>query len=430
MKKHFLFFVLVIPVLMTGQTLLSADDALKIGLKNNFEILIAQNEQQADSILNTWGEAGALPSLWLNAGVGKNSNNIHQQYSNGNEIISNNAGGQNLTAGIALSWTLFDGAKMFVTKHKLEQIELLGYYNFRASVLDVTANILLSYYDIVRQQQQIDATDEIIKLNEERVKITEARFKSGLSPKTDMLQSKIDLNVQKENRINLTVLLSQAKKDLNNLLARDVKTEFTVADTIMLSPLLDRAELEHKMYAGNPSLLAFKSQMEISKLAYREARTQYFPKLTLNAGYNFGRTESSAGFSLYNQSYGWSTGLVLSMPLYQGGNVNRDVKIAKLDIQSSEFRMYQANLTASLALQTALSVYDARLEALALETENEKMSRENMNLALERLRLGQGNALEVAQAQATLASSLFRVSAFNYDMKAAEINVRKQAAVL
>jgi outer membrane protein TolC len=423
-------FILLIPVLTSAQTLLTADEALKIGLKNNFEILIAKNEAQADSILNSWGEAGALPSVFLNAGVSKNSNNIHQQYSNGNEIRSNNAGGQNLTAGIALSWTLFDGTKMFVTKNKLEQIEQLGYYDFRSTVLDATGNILLSYYDIVRQQQQINATDEIIKYNEERVKITEARFNAGLSPKTDMLQAKIDLNVQKENKINLVVVLTQAKKNLNTLLARDVKTEFTVEDSITLSPLTDRAELEQKMYAGNPSLLAFKSQLEISKLAYRETRTQYFPKLALNAGYNFARAESSAGFSLYNQSYGWSTGLVFTMPIYQGGNVNRDVKIAKLDIQSAEFRMYEANLSASLALQNALAIYDAREQALALENENEKMSRENMNLALERLRLGQGNALEVAQAQATLASSLFRVSAFNYDMKSAEINVRKQAATL
>jgi outer membrane protein len=430
MIKKILLFLQLIPALLTGQTLLTSDEALKTGLKNNFEILIAKNEQQADSILNTWGEAGALPSVWLNAGVGTNSNNIHQQYANGSEIISNNAGGTNLTAGIALSWTLFDGTKMFVTKRKLDQIELLGYYNFRSTVLDATGNILLAYYDIVRQQQQINSTDEIIKFNEERVKITEGRFNAGLGQKTDMLQAKIDLNVQKENRITLSILLDQAKKELNVLLARDVNTKFTVEDSILLSPLLDRAQLEQKMYAANPSLLAFKTQVDISKLAYRETRTEYFPKIVLNAGYNFGRTESSAGFSLYNQSYGWSTGLVLTMPLYQGGRLNRDSKIARLDIESSEFRFQQANLSASLALQSALAVYDAREQAVALEKENETMSRENMTLALERLRLGQGNALEVAQAQSTLASSLFRVSAFNYEMKSAEINVRRQAAVL
>lgn len=428
-KKLFLFLQFV-PALLTAQTLLTADEALKIGLRNNFEILIAKNEQQADSILNAAGEAGMLPSIWLNGGYTINSNNIHQQFTNGNEIISSNAGGTNLTAGIALSWTLFDGTKMFVTKRKLEQIEMFGYYNYRSTVLTSTGDILLAYYDIVRQQQQINATDEIIKFNEERVKITEARYISGLGPKTDWLQAKIDLNIQKENRINLSILLDQTKRELNTLIARDVNLTFTVEDSITLSPLADRAQLEQKMYAANPGLLAFKTQVEISRLAYRETRTQYFPKVVLNAGYNFGRAESSAGFSLYNQSYGWSTGLALSMPLYQGGKLNRETKIAQLDLQSSELRFQQANLSASFSLQNALSVYDGREKALALEKENETMARESMKLALERLRLGQGNALEVAQAQSTLASSLFRVSAFHYDMKSAEINVRRQAAVL
>jgi outer membrane protein TolC len=428
-KKLFLFLQFV-PALLCGQALLTSDEALKIGLKNNFDILIAKNEQQADSILNSPGEAGMLPSVWLNAGYGINRNNIHQEFTNGNEIISNNAGGSNLTAGIALSWTLFDGTKMFVTKRKLEQIEMLGYYNFRANVLTATGDILLAYYDIVRQQQQINSTDEIIKFNEERVKITEARFTAGLGPKTDLLQAKIDLNIQKENRINLSILLDESKRQLNTLIARDVNILFAVEDSIALSPLADRAQLEQKMYAANPSLLAFKSQVEISRLAYRETKTQYYPRVALNAGYNFGRSESTAGFSLYNQSYGWSTGLVFSMPLYQGGRLNRETKIAQLDLQSSEYRFQQANLSASLSLQNALAVYDGREQALALEKENETMARESMMLALERLRLGQGNALEVAQAQSTLASSLFRVSAFHYDMKSAEINVRRQAAVL
>ncbi|CAN5424143.1 TolC family protein [soil metagenome] len=430
MIKKILLFVQFIPAFVSAQQILTADDALKIGLKNNFEILIADNQHKADSILNSPGEAGMLPSVFLNAGVGANSNNIHQKYSNGNEIISNNAGGQNLTSGIALSWTIFDGTKMFVTKRKLDQIELLGYYNFRSNVLDVSADILLAYYDIVRQQQQISATEEIIKYNEERVKITEARFKSGLGQKTDLLQAKIDLNVQKENRINLSILLDESKKNLNTLLARDLNTLYAVEDSIIISPLSDRAQLEQKMYAANPALMAFKTQIEISKLAYRETRTQYFPKIALNAGYNFNRNESSAGFSLYNQSYGWSTGLVFSMPLYQGGKLNRDSKVSQLDMMNSEFRYQQANLQASLALQNGLSVYDGRTQTLILENENEIMAHENMKLALDRLRLGEGNALEVAQAQATLASSLFRIAAFNYDMKAAEINVRKQAALL
>src|SRR6267378_1109451 len=106
-KKIFLSLFLL-PVFVAGQSLLSSEDALRIGLKNNFDILIAKNQAEADSILNTAGEAGMLPSLSLNATAVYNSNNIHQKYSNGSEITKTNVAGSNLNPGIALSWTLFD----------------------------------------------------------------------------------------------------------------------------------------------------------------------------------------------------------------------------------------------------------------------------------------------------------------------------------
>jgi outer membrane protein len=428
MMRTLLFFLFLFPAAITAQVL-TADEALKIGMKNNYDILVAKNQAEADSIMNAAGEAGMLPTIALNGGVGLSQGNINQVFVNGNEFSSTN-NATNLNAGIALSWTLFDGTRMFVTKRKLEQVQLLGNYLFREQVLNTGGDILLAYYDIVRQKQQIDATDEIIRYNEERVKILEARMTAGVIAKPDVLLAKIDLNVQKENRLRLQLLLGEAKRRLNLVLARDVMTPFEVTDSIPLSPIAGREQLEQRMYAANPTLMAFKAQVEITKLAYREATSQYWPRVTLNAGYNFIRSQNTAGFSLYNQNYGWNTGLTVSIPLYQAGRVNRERGVAALNIESAEYRLQQASFTASLALQNALNVYDSYSQSLALEEENRDMAREAMQLSLDRLRLGHGNALEVAQAQATLAASLFRLSGFQYDLKSAEINVHRQAAEL
>jgi outer membrane protein TolC len=429
MKKYLSLLFFIFPYFLGAQTL-TADDALQIALKNNFDILVSKNQSASDSILDSRGEAGMLPTLSLNGGVGLNQNNIHQKYANGNDFIAHNAGGNNVNSGIALSWTLFDGSKMFVTKQKLDQINILGEYQFKTQVLNTTYDVLLSYYDIVKQKQQLAATNEILKYNEQRVTITQNRFDSGLGPKTDLLQAMIDMNVQKENLVNETMALDQSKRKLNSYLARDVNTPYEVIDSIPLSPLTDRTALEQKMYAANPTLLAFKTQIEISKLSMRETRSQYFPKVALNAGYNFNRNENTAGFSLYNQAYGWQTGLTFSIPLYQGGKTNRQVEVAQLDIESSEFQLQQASVEASLELQNAFSVYDAQTKNLGFEKENKTMAEENMQLALERLRLGKGTALEVAQAQSTLSSTLFRLTGIEYEVKSAEINVHRQAADL
>ncbi len=426
-KKLFCIFFLA-PFCLSAQSFLSAEEAVQIGLKNNFDVLIAHNQAEANSLMNTFGEAGMLPTLALNATAGANQNNIQQKYSNGNEINQNGVTGSNISPSIVLTWTLFDGTKMFITKNKLKEIERLGLVQYKEQMLNTTLRILLSYYDIVRQQMQLKATLEIIAYNEERVKITEGRLNTGLAPKTDYLQAQIDLNIQKENKINFEFQLVDAKRKLNNLLARDASFDYKVEDSITLQPLANRSILEEKMERTNPTLLSFQSQVAISKLSYLESKTSFLPKLVMTSGYNFNKTQNSAGFSLYNQSYGWQSNFALSMPLYQAGKLKHIVQLAKLNIQTLQEQLSQATLAASLSLQSALALYDVRINAYNLEKENEHFARENMNLSLKRLQLGLGTALDVAQAQATFSGSVFRMASFMYDLKTAELNARKQAA--
>lgn len=426
--KKIVLLLFVLPVTAFAQTVLTAEEAVSIALKSNYDISIAANTAAGDSILNAPGEAGMLPAVNLNGGLSTSHTNLHQRYTNGNEVISPNAGGTSMSAGVALSWTLFDGMKMFVTKQKLEQIEMQGDYLFRMQVINTSADVLLAYYDLVRQKQQLKATDEIIAFNMERVKITESRMVSGLGPRTDYLQAKIDLNLQRENRITLERNLSIAKQNFNSLLARDVLTVYDVTDSIPSALLSNRSELESKIYKNNPGVLAMQTQVNIANLAWRENRSYMYPRLVGNAGYNFLRTENSAGFTLYNQSYGWNAGLTLSMPLFAGGFYKRRMELAKIDMMNADIGYQQYTLNARLELYNALEEFDAADSSLVLERENEQLARENMNLALERLRLGQGTALEVAQAQATLAEVLFRLAGLKYAAKSAEINVNRQAA--
>ncbi|HLG38263.1 MAG TPA: TolC family protein [Chitinophagaceae bacterium] len=426
-----LIFIFFLPVIAQAQVpLLTAEEALKTGLKNNFNIIVARNDAEADSIFNSPGEAGMLPSIWLNAGAGINRNSIRQKFVNGTEISSPDAGSQNLNASVVLSWTLFDGAKMFVTRQKLSTVQVQGELEFRAAVLNTSAQILSTYYDAVRQKQKLLAVSELIKASEERLKITRSRFESGLGPKTDLNQAKIDLNLERAKQLEQQEMLSTSKRTLNLALGRDIAIIFEVIDSIPEKALSDRAQLEQKMLSANPELQSFHSQLLIAQLGMREYRTQYYPRLSMQAGYGFNFSQSTAGFSLYNQSNGWQTGLTLAIPIYQAGMVRRRVAVSSLEMHSTEMQFKQANLEASLQLQSDLAGYDTRNAMITLEKENVNLARENMNLSLERLRLGQTTSFEVQLAQISLSGALLRLADLQYELKSAEINIHRLAAEL
>ena len=78
--------------------------------------------------------------------------------------------------------------------------------------------VIKTYYNIVRQKQQLKAIEEQMSINEERVKLAEKKLSVGLGAKPDLLQGKVDLNAQKAARLKQQTLIDQLKEQLNQLM--------------------------------------------------------------------------------------------------------------------------------------------------------------------------------------------------------------------
>ncbi len=426
MKKIILStFLLSLSLTTTAQQSMTAEDAVALGLESNFDIKIARQVADNAKINNTAGNAGMLPNITLNASDNYSLNNFRQKLANGTENSSTSAGGNSFNTNIALAWTVYDGKRMFIAKNRLATIEEQGELNFKNQVLQTTAQILLAYYDIVRQKQLLKSINEIIAFNEERVRLFDTRFQSGLSPKTDLLQAKVDLNVQKENALLQQRLIADAKRRLNSLLSREPNEIFEVQDSIPLEMKLLDKKIGEKLAESNPNLLALKKQILINDLLIKEAESQKKPRITLNLAYSFNRIDNAAGFILNTQTFGPQGGLVFSLPIYQGKNIQRQIKSATIDRQIATLQFDRQKNTLQTQLQNAVADVETQEQLLKIEEENTKLAKENLDLSLMRLRLGQTNSLEVRQAQTTYEAALTRLTNFRYNLKAAEITLKQ-----
>ena len=425
MKKRIFPVVILsfIVFLMQGQKITTPEEAVSIALKNNFDILVSRVSADIDKTNNTPGNAGMLPKIGINVTDNYAWNNLHS-VSSGNSINSSDAHSNSFNGNIGLNWDLFDGGKMFVTKKKLNEIEALGEIQFQDKVNQILYNVILAYYDVVRQKQQLASIKEVIRYNEERVKILQASFNSGLVPKTDLLQSQIDLNVYLENAILQETVISTSKRTLNQLLSRDSETQLEVVDSIELTYTPDRQDLFKKLFSANTQLLSFGKQVDIAKLSVKELVSQRFPWLTFNAGYNFLQSDNSVGTVLKNRSYGPQAGASLTLPLFYGGNIGRDIKIARLQQKSANYVFESIKIGINTQLQNALNDYDHALQLLKLEKSNALLAKENLNISMNRLRLGQTTSLEIRQAEESFVQSLTRKILFEYSAKVSETKLR------
>jgi outer membrane protein TolC len=409
---------------VNAQTKLTIDDAINIALKNNFDILVARNVANIDKENNTAGNAGMLPTVALTASGEYGINSISQKPSSGPEN-SYSLSSTSLSAGAQLNWNLYDGGKMFVTKSKLNEIQALGEIQYKEKVLQTLFDVIASYYDVVRQKQQLNSINEALNFNRERVIIAQAGFNAGSLLKSDLLQAKIDLNVNMENSINQQFTINTALKNLNLLLGKNTDEISGISDSIPLNYSLDKADLLQKINNSNTSILGFQKQIGIAQLALKESRSAYLPTFNFKAGYYASQTVNSVGSILQNSSLGPQVGGTLVVPIYNAGEIKRKETIAKIQTQSADYDLQNIKLQVNAQLQNTLTEFENQQKLLKIETENNELAKENIQISIDRLKHGQATSLEVRQAQEDYVQSSTRLINFRYNLKLAETKLKQ-----
>jgi outer membrane protein TolC len=414
----------------TPDPVLTPEDAVRIALEHNFDIRFSQTDAEIAKVNNTKGNAGMLPLVNFVAGENFTVSAFDQKAVNGSESKALAAPFNTVNAGVQLSWTLFDGRRMFITKKKLEEIEALGQLNLKSQIQQSTAAVLQSYYDVVRGRLQEKALAEVIALNEERLRIAEAKLAAGFAAQTDALQARIDLNQRKSDLLGQQNATLTSKRALNVLLARDQNTRFDVQETLVNTIAPDRAALLQKLGTQNPVLQSLQKNADVAALAVDENRTLNKPRIVGIGQFNGQRADNGAGFFKNTTQIGLTLGASLVIPLYTAGNYNRQVQTAELQAKQALIQVNQLRLVTETDLDNQLSYFQTQQEMFTLEEDNVKNARESLRVSTERFRLGQTNALETQTAQNTLEQALFRRNLVQYNLKTTELRLRLIAGEL
>jgi outer membrane protein len=236
--------------------------------------------------------------------------------------------------------------------------------------------------------------------------------------------------VQKENAIAQQTVIGAAKRNLNQLMGRDADAAFEVGDSIPLDYTPDTALLFKKLYANNTAVVSLQKQTDVARLGVREIRSLLLPRVSLFAGYAGSRSDNTVGALLLNQSYGPQIGGGIAIPLYQSGNVLRQIAAATLQLQSTEYELMGAQRQADLELHNTLDEYENQRRLLEIEKNNVVLAKENLEISMQRLRLGQSTALELHQAQENFEQSRTRLTDIEFNLKAAETKLKQLVASL
>jgi outer membrane protein len=424
MKNFLLLGLLFICFSATAQKILTLEEAIATALQNNYDIRLARNDSAVAALNYSYANAAFLPRLNGNGGLAWNNNDQKQKFADGTDREKKGVRSSNISVGLAMNWTLFDGLKMFATRDKLEEFIKLGELAIKNQVVITVATVINNYYDIVRQKQQLKAIEEQMAVYEDRVKLAEAKFEIGTGIKPDVLQGKVDLNAQRSSQLQQQTLIAKLKEQLNLAMNVALNIDYDVSEDIPLNMNLSLSEIQNNMEAISPSLLFAQQNITIAELTLKERRAERWPTISFNSAYNYSRTNNNAvvnPFSpLFNQNKGLNYGLTAAIPILNNFNTRRLIRQAQLDIQYQELIYENEKAKLNLGVVNAFKDYEFQKKALELEESNISLAKENVQIAMERYRLGVSTFLELREAQRSLEDAYNRLISARFNTKLAE----------
>ena len=403
-RKIFIIGIILIFVACTmqAQDLLTIDRAIEIGLSNNYGINIAKNSQKISINNATPGNAGMLPKIDVNAGYAHGLSNAKVSNLAGYELENSKANSDLFTAGINLNWTVFDGLKMFITYDKLKKLEEIGDLNVKISVERTLARIMAAYYEIIRQEKETEIMKDQVGISEFRLELARLKYETGSGSELEYLKAKVELNADIANLSSQKTVSMNSLATLNELMAREVTSKFAVKDTILISYKLNYDSLRAGMRESNRNLLLYNRNVDVSTLDMKSARAVQWPTIGLTTGINYLNNQTEANIVNYNRNFGAVVGVTAYMNIFDGLNLQRDYRNAKISYASSELEVKQLENQLEAHLLRIYNEYLNQLELLTFEKENVTLADKNMDIAKESFEVGAISSLQLREIQKNL----------------------------
>jgi multidrug efflux system outer membrane protein len=274
-------------------------------------------------------------------------------------------------------------------------------------ILTLVSDVASDYFTLLQLDLQLQITKNTVAAQEASVKLTNLRLDHGVATKLDVLQAQQVLDTANAQIPDLERLIAQEENAINILLGnypQGVKREHSLEEQFlppdvppgMPSTLLERRpdirEAEHILVASNAEIGV--------------AKAEFFPQISLtgSGGGAFGRSSAFSGL-MSSQLGIWSYGAQVSQPIFTGGALRGNLKLAKSQYEQALLSYRQTIQRAFGDASDALIGYQKNHEVRVRQEQSVADLQESVRLSNMRYKGGTTTYLEVLDGQRSLFSA-------------------------
>jgi outer membrane protein TolC len=388
---------------VSAQDSLSIEQAIGIGLSNNFQIKISDKQVDIAENNNTWGKAGAYPTInFMDITSVNATNNVNgvspslTEYNSQQTILNQ--------LSVELNWVLFSGLRIITTKAQLADLQAQSEGNAVIIVENTLQSILLSYYLAKLQEEALEVSEEVLKLSRDRYNYVKSRKDFGSAGTFDVLQAENNYLTDSANVLRAQLNFENALRNLNLTIAEPIENIYTLSSDFDLDNNIRDfilGDLIAKLESNNKTLRNQYIYQEILKKNVTLSQSRLYPSLNLGMGVNLNNTGTyyDGQNGTWNDNFGSNGSLSLVWTLSDGGNVRRAIQNARIEEEIGELQLEDMRRVMYNQLFNSLADYNIKRQLRQVALLNVKSSRLNLDIAEEKFRSGAINSFNYRDIQ-------------------------------
>lgn len=277
---------------------------------------------------------------------------------------------------------------------------------------EVVLNVKQAFFALLQANKLVEVAQKTVEQTESHLSQAQAFFHAGSKPRFDVTRAEVDVNNAKLSLINAKSSVRIRTIALNNAMGVDPGQATQIIEAFPpVPPLPTLEQAQTDALKSRPEFNKAEADIEAAKARVKAEESNYLPTLSASGAYNWahGTTETEFGGQSLPGFTGqsiqsdiqnsWNAGIMLTVPLFQGGMTRGRVSEARANLLILEAQRDTIRQSILLELNQAFADMEGSVARVDVMESTVKKARENLELAQGRYEAGIGPYIEVTDAQ-------------------------------
>ncbi|MCD6177479.1 MAG: TolC family protein [Candidatus Cloacimonetes bacterium] len=407
--------IILLSIISISLSALTLDEAKKLALKNNPDLLAQQQATKA-SKNNLWqAYLNLIPSASLTGNYLKYDEPVLM----GPEPVE-----ESKSYGYSITQPVFNGGKIWLGARMANDGHKISKESLKNKTISTLVDVESKYFKVLENQILLEISQKDLLSSQTNVEIAQIRFDAGTLSKAEFLQLQSELAGKEVTRIQIENLYQISLLELANFLQIDKVTELTEIPIESHQPILDKlskkslSELNEMInmiinigLENNPSLKMSEISVNTNKKSLLMAGGNFLPSVNLQYSNNWAKYDFQDDYHESGQ-----IGINLSIPIFPLVDNGLEVAKANHNLKQSKYALETISDGVKLSLQSSLINLVAAAKTVISSKLAMEFSKETYDQMKERFTYGiiTANDLLSAEVMFTSAQNQYTTSFYNF----------------